>query len=231
MTQVKICGLRDAVSLHTVAEGEADFAGVGFVPGVRRSLTPEQARAVLDLFRSGLQGPSPRIVGLFANQPLEQVNALAQSCSLDLVQLCGQEPVEYCRGAAVPVIKVVHVRSDAAVAQETERVLGEVQRYIKAGALITLDRHVDGAPGGSGLSFNWEVAEQVAQRFPFLLAGGLTPENIGDAIQRVRPWGVDVSSGVETNGVKDPVKIRAFINNVRLHSNEQPYPEVPTKKR
>jgi phosphoribosylanthranilate isomerase len=95
--------------------------------------------------------------------------------------------------------------------------LVDLQRFRDAGHLVTLDRQVDGWPGGTGQSFDWDIAARLSQPGrEFLLAGGLTPDNVAQAIAKVRPWGVDVSSGVETGGVKDPEKIRAFVENARL---------------
>ena len=113
------------------------------------------------------------------------------------------------------MIKVVHV--DANPGQTaTDSLAGSVGRYTNAGHLVTLDRFMTGVPGGTGQSFDWDVAAQISQRgLRFLLAGGLTPDNVSQAIAHAAPWGVDVSSGVETNGVKDHDKIRRFIENAR----------------
>ena len=204
----------------------------------------------------------PRVVGLFADQPLEEVNRVIQACGLDAVQLCGQESPEYCRqvqlqalgqasdqashqvsnmasnrvstritGEApgqvpgqvpVEVIKVLHVPGTAAgeapenkakaVADLEER----LRSYRAAGCRITLDKLVEGLQGGTGQSFDWEIAAQMAQNgHEFLLAGGLTPDNVAQALAQARPWGVDVSSGVETDGKKDLEKMLAFIQNAR----------------
>ena len=215
MTYAKICGLRDPASLRVAAEAGADFVGVVFVPGVRRRVSLEHAQEMLEGFRQGPQDVRPRVVGLFADQPLEEVNRVAEACGLDQVQLCGQEPIEYCQQTIVPAIKVVHVRDTEVASQEAERILREVEVYTQAGALITLDRQASATPGGAGRPFDWAIAERVALHFPFLLAGGLTPDNVSDAIQHVHPWGVDVSSGVETGGIKDGQKVRAFLEAVR----------------
>ena len=117
--------------------------------------------------------------------------------------------------AGVGVIKVFHVTRDAAGPETSDRA-GLMRDFHTAGHLITLDRMVDGLQGGTGQTFDWDVAARLSgQGHDFLLAGGLTPENVGRAVAAVRPWGVDVSSGVETNGINDPDKIRAFVQNAR----------------
>ncbi len=94
----------------------------------------------------------------------------------------------------------------------------QVRLFRDAGHMVTLDRLVEGIPGGTGHSFNWEIAARLSERgHSFLLAGGLTPGNVAQAVAKVQPWGVDVSSGVETDGVKDHQKIKAFISNARMH--------------
>ena len=221
-TKAKICGLRDLGLLRAAAECGADLVGVVFVPGVRRRVPVEQAQEMLDTFRRERPNERPEVVGLFADQPTEEVNRVALACELDRVQLCGQEPVDYCRQISLPVTKVVHVHADREVAQETARVLREVEAYAEARASVTLDRHASTTPGGAGRAFDWAVATEVARRFPILLAGGLTPNNVAQAIHRVHPWGVDVSSGVERDGMKDRAKIAAFLESVRHADSSVP---------
>ena len=258
MTRIKICGIQRPDHAVAAAEAEADFIGLVFVPGRRRCLTIDAARDIVSRLRSS-GGDAPQVVGLFADQPLEEVVRIIQLCDLDLVQLCGQESIDYCGQVPVPVIKVLHVpnppnppllkggrervshyeiETDQAEVPpsgqggpggistptgqpgidfpDVDRLAQLVQSYRKAGHLVTLDRLVDGLPGGTGQSFDWEIAGRLSrQGHSFLLAGGLTPDNVARAISRVQPWGVDVSSGVETGGAKDPEQIRAFIRNVR----------------
>jgi phosphoribosylanthranilate isomerase len=215
MTRVKICGIRELADALVAAEAGADFVGLAFVPGRRRCLEPGAARDIVKGLRAS-GGPLPKVVGLFADQPLDEVNQTILTCGLDVAQLCGGEPLEYCEKVQCQVIKVVHVDAtvpgEAAVAALVEG----VRSYQDAGHLVTLDRLVEGLQGGTGHSFDWEVAASLSQRgLSFLLAGGLSPANVAQAVATVRPWGVDVSSGVETDGAKDHEKIRAFIENAR----------------
>ena len=215
MTRFKICGLRDSASAMAAAKSGADLLGFVFVEGVRRQLLPEIGLAVISEFRDSMDGGGPAIVGLFANQPAEFVNRVARLCALDYAQLCGGEPPEMWERLEVPIIRQVKVREDLPRACALDMMNRQVEEALRAGHHVALDKHEAGRLGGTGSTFDWNLALGVASRNRALLAGGLTPDNVGDAIRVARPWGVDVSSGVETGGVKDAAKIRAFAEAVR----------------
>lgn len=213
--KIKICGIQRPEDAVVAAEAGADFVGVVFVQGSHRRLDIRAAKRVVEVLRA-CPGHPPMLVGLFANQALDKVNEIIGVCDLNLAQLCGKEPLEYCSEVKAQVIKVVHVDVSSAIPEAVDRLAEEVGGYRAAGHLVTLDRLIEGVHGGTGFSFNWDIAAQLSQRgVSFLLAGGLAPDNISRAVTQVRPWGVDVSSGVETNGVKDHDKIRAFVNNAK----------------
>ena len=215
MIRVKICGVGNPGDACAAAEAGADFVGMVFVPERHRRITPDVAKGIVDSVRA-LDAPHPRMVGLFADQPLEEVNEIVAHCALDAVQLCGQEGVEYAARVECEVIKVIHVPASWRAPDDVPQMADWVREYADAGCLVTLDRLVEGIQGGTGQSFNLEVAASLSSRgFSFLLAGGLTPANVGRAISIVRPWGVDVSSGVETIGKKDRRKILRFVENAR----------------
>ena len=222
MTLFKICGLRELDHALTAADSGASFISFNFVPGVRRQVSPSHAARVIEEFRSLRDGGTPRVVGLFANQPVEDVKSIVRSCGLDLVQLCGDEPPEYWEEVNVPVLKMVRVRDagepEAAI-DSTRRTVAEI---VSAGHTPLLDTHREGHLGGTGHTFDWSIARAVSDAGPCMLAGGLTPENVGLAIETARPWAVDVSSGVETDGIKDPARIRAFADQVRSASDRLP---------
>jgi phosphoribosylanthranilate isomerase len=137
------------------------------------------------------------------------VNRVARRCHLGHAQISGDEPWEYLRGLDIPAVKVVRLAADDDLERVAEDVAGWQQRL--PSLLILVDSHAPGLYGGTGRQGDWELATRAARRFPFLLAGGLTPDNVGLAVQRVGPAGVDASSGLESNGVKDEAKIRAFV--------------------
>lgn len=238
MTLVKICGLRDAETAVEAAKAGADFIGLMFVAESRRRVTPQQCHDVVEavkgvrslpgeaIFEGPVRGEvsartwfgawaeaidqsaarwRPLVVGVFAGMTPDEVNDIADAAGLDLVQLSGGEDDDFVRQVHRPVIRVVHVHEGVS----SEDVEDRCVPGISAGLL--LDKGSSSALGGTGIAFDWGVATEVAERKPFLLAGGLTPENVTEAVERVNPWGVDVSSGVETDGTKDIEKIRAFI--------------------
>ena len=191
--------------------------GMIFVPHRHRILDARTgSRIAQAVGASSPPGQAPKIVGNFADQPQEEVNRIVTECGLDFVQLCGQESLEYCGQIDAEVIKVVHIDPSATGDDQLDIVAERVQTYTGVGHLVTLDRLVVGIQGGTGHSFDWSIAANLSQRgLPLILAGGLSPGNVAQAITEVAPWGVDVSSGVETNGVKDHNKIREFIKKSR----------------
>ncbi len=214
MTHVKICGFRSAGPLLAAVDAGADAVGLVFVPSARRCMTADEARAVLDETRASGR-TLPPIVGLFADQPLDEVRQTVETVGLDAVQLCGSEGVEYASQLGVPVYKVISIDAETPVSAQMPRIMVLQQRHALAGHRIVLDAQAPGEYGGTGRQFDWDLAADFAAAFEMVLAGGLSPDNVQDAVERVRPWGVDVSSGVETDGEKDPAKVRAFVEAVR----------------
>ncbi|GEM_PF-56396 len=195
---VKICGIRRPADAVVAAESGADFLGLMFWEGSRRRVTEDQARAILDAVRGRV-----KVVGVFVNEAPAEMNRLARDLGLDYVQLSGDEPDTIVSVLDVPAIQVIHVRGPVAA----ERIDG------CPADLVMLDAGRRGSYGGTGQAFDWSLAPAVERRV--FLAGGLHAGNVGEAVARVRPWGVDVSSGVEMAGEKDPALIREFIRVVR----------------
>jgi len=214
LVRVKICGVMEPAHAVVAGDSGADFIGMVFAP-TRRRVTLEQAREIVAAVRD--IDPRPACVGLFVDSPPDEVNRIADECGLDYVQLTGNVSTAHARAIERPVLKSVHV----AAAATAVAVLATVRDWYQAmrdrpGFRCLLD---SGSPergiyGGTGKTFDWGIAAEVAARFPVIVAGGLTPENVGAMVRQVRPWGVDVSSGVETVGRKDPAKIGAFIRAV-----------------
>lgn len=228
MTGFKICGLRDSANALVSAESGADLLGFNFVEGVRRQLQPDEGAEIISDFRSSVrsriksgsgsepvQEHPPRIVGLFANQSPQFVNRIIRLCELDYVQLCGDEPPEMWGMLDVPVIRQIRVREDLPRDRSLDMARRQVREVLDAGHHVLLDKHQVGQLGGTGIAFDWSLAREIAKDYRVTLAGGLTPDNVAEAIETVRPWAVDVSSGVETDGQKDPARIRAFAAAVR----------------
>jgi indole-3-glycerol phosphate synthase/phosphoribosylanthranilate isomerase len=202
--QVKICGLRTLEHIRAAIDAGADMLGLMFYEPSPRYIQPQQAQALLQAIENGLVAPD--VVGVFVNNDATYINEIVHQVGLHIVQLHGNEPPEFCQRIIRPVVKALRPQDMADI--------GKVRAYREAAWHILLDTPTH-KWGGSGIKHDWGIARSVAQEMPLLLAGGLTPENIEEAIQHVHPWGVDVSSGVETNGNKDASKIRAFIERVR----------------
>jgi phosphoribosylanthranilate isomerase len=213
--QIKICGLRNAEASLVAANAGANFLGFNFVEGVRRQLQPDEGTQIIAEYRAGLQKSGnanpPSLVGLFMNQDPDFVNEIARKAGLDYLQLCGDEDAEYISKVELPIIKMVRVK-DGTIPAELDQIVSPI---LNVNHSIILDVFDKKTPGGSGKSFDWSAAEGIANRENVMLAGGLNPENVQSAIAKLSPWGVDVASGVETDGIKDPERIKAFIQAAR----------------
>ena len=213
---IKICGIQDVDNAKVAAESGADLLGMVFVTQRRRTISADVAKSISSSIKA-LEIPSPKIVGLFSDQPIDEVNQYVESCNLDMVQLCGSESLQYCRSVCCEIIKVVQIPTASNASSDLSFVYDLIKPYSDSGYYITLDSLIPGYQGGTGHSFDWDIASDISKSgHSFLLAGGLTPDNVSDAIKRVNPLGVDVSTGVETNGIKDPKKIASFIENARI---------------
>ena len=171
------------------AEAGADFVGLVFVPGRRRRVDVDRGRRLASSLRENLEKP-PKVVGLFADQPLEEVHTVVRRCDLDMVQLCGEESLDYCGQVEAPLIKVIHVPNGLGVKDTSSTLAPGMATLSERGCLITLDRKVEGLQGGTGRTFDWDVATALSKEgFAFLLAGGLTPENVALAVREGRALG------------------------------------------
>lgn len=198
---VKICGIASFEAAQAALDDGADLIGFVFAPS-RRRIAVAQAAIIAAAF------PALARVGVFVNQPLDEVQEIADQCNLDYIQLHGDESDAYCQSLHRPVIRALRVGPDFSAIH-----LAKCTHCSYA----LLDTLVPGQAGGTGVSFDWQtIRQRIGQtKIPFIVAGGLTPETVGTAIQRLQPDGVDVSGGVETAGRKDPEKIRQFIKAAR----------------
>ncbi len=194
--RVKICGVTRAEDAHVAARLGADALGFNLWPGSRRHVSADAVRAIVDALP-----PFVVPVGVFVNQPAAEVAALASRAGVAMVQLHGDESPRDFAGFPLPVLKAVRVSAAAS--------LDALAAWPARG--FVLDAPSEGF-GGSGTTFDWALARAAAGRYPVLLAGGLTAENVQEAIRTVQPWGVDVASGVESApGVKDPDRMARFV--------------------
>jgi phosphoribosylanthranilate isomerase len=197
VVKVKICGVCDAAGAASAVESGADLIGFHFCSSQRR-VTPEEARAIVE----GLT-LRPQVVGVFIDQEPDEVRQIADFVGLDLLQLHGSEAPGFDAGR--PAMKVLKVRD------------GEIPDAEGWPDPIMLDSWSADQRGGTGRSWDWELARQLLSTRRVFIAGGLEPGNVGKVVSVFKPYGVDVSSGVESSvRVKDPDKVRAFVHAVRL---------------
>jgi phosphoribosylanthranilate isomerase len=206
---VKIDGLRRPEHARAAVLAGADLVGFIFAPA-RRRVTPEEARACLDAARDAAGDRTVLGVGVFVDAPAAEVNAVVDAAGLDLVQLHGDEPPDLLAQLTRPTLKAFRPRAGSNP-REVEAAFGRYRAVGNAPLVFLLDGYSPHAAGGEGVRADWAVAAEMARHDPVMLAGGLTPGNVAEAIARVRPLAVDVSSGVETDGVKDPAKVAAFV--------------------
>ena len=206
MIKVKICGITNPEDALQAVGAGADALGFVFFAQSPRSVSEDQVREIVKLLP-----PFVTRVGLFVNADTEQINRTMLSCQLDLAQLHGDEAPELFGRLDCRAIKALRVQDRSCLLDH--------QRYPGAGLL--LDAWSPDRYGGTGESFDWELAAEIARQRPVILAGGLTPENVAAAVRAVQPYAVDVSSGVETApGRKDPHKLRSFIRNAKETTHE-----------
>jgi phosphoribosylanthranilate isomerase len=197
MVRIKICGICDLAAATASVEAGADLLGFHFCSSQRR-VTPEEAKAIIDAL-----DVRPRIVGVFIDQDAGEVREIADFVDLDLLQLHGSEAPGFDAGR--PVMKVVKVKD------------GHIPGAHDWPDPIMLDSWSADQRGGTGRTWDWELARPLLSKRQVFIAGGLEPGNVGKVVSEFKPYGVDVSSGVEASvRVKDPEKIRAFIRAVRL---------------
>lgn len=198
--RVKICGITNLRDAHRALDLGADALGFVFFPGSPRAVSPEMARRIIETLP-----PLVTTVGVFVNETIDDVREVRRMTGIALVQLHGDESPEAANALGPSVIKTIRVKGIES--------FGEIDRYQPRAFL--LDAHTDAEYGGTGQRFAWDLAKHV-EGVPFFLAGGLTPDNVAEAIAATRPYGVDVSSGVESEpGHKDPVRLKAFIENAK----------------
>lgn len=204
MTKIKICGIKTVRDALAAIEAGADYLGFNFYPKSPRFIERQACAEITSVLKR--EYPQVRLMGVFVNSSVEEVKDTLQICSLDLAQLHGDETPE--------MISAFNGKAFKAFRGIPENVDGFARNDAPA---FLLDASVKGIYGGSGVTADWDGAAELAQAYPLLLAGGLTPENVVEAVSRVKPWGVDVASGVESApGEKDAGKLVEFVKAVRV---------------
>ena len=205
-TKVKICGITSLEDARFVSGALAHYMGFVFYEESPRQVSPAKAGAMINW----LHGPD--CVGVFVNQPLDDVNMIGRQTGIDYVQLHGNENPDYCSLVDKPIIKAIHVEEGDSSADLNRR----IEPYLDYVEYLLFDTKIDRQWGGTGQVFDWSILDEVAQGVPYFLAGGLNAENIREACRQVHPFAVDVSSGLEAEpGTKDFDKVEAFMEEMR----------------
>jgi phosphoribosylanthranilate isomerase len=206
MTKIKICGIKTVDDALAAMDAGADLLGFNFYPNSPRYISVGQCRDVMSVMRKYGQ---ITYVGVFVNASVAEIRATMETAALTLAQLHGDETSE--------MIRSLDGRAFKAFRGVPDRLNGFAREDAPA---LLVDASVKGAYGGTGMTADWKSAAELAKHIPLLLAGGLTPENVAEAVRQVRPWGVDVASGVESSpGMKDAAKMKAFVKAVKRLEN------------
>jgi phosphoribosylanthranilate isomerase len=198
MTKIKICGIKTVTDALAAREAGADLIGFNFYPKSPRYIDVGRCRDIMSVMR---RYGHIIYVGVFVNASVAEVRATMETCGLSLAQLHGDETPE--------ILSALDGRAFKAFRGVPQNLNGFAKEDAPA---LLVDASVKGTYGGTGVTADWNRAAELAKKYPLLLAGGLTPENVAEAVRQVRPWGVDVASGVESvPGEKDAIKMKAFV--------------------
>lgn len=211
--KIKICGIRTFEDAMLMVESGVDILGFNFYPQSPRYISPGNCMRLVVHLETALREEMSRItmMGVFVNSERDNMHAIFRDCHLDMIQLSGDEQPEVLELLGERSFKVLRPTTYAEFSEAVER----YPRRTMAPAWM-IDTYRPGEYGGTGQTADWDLLRQIAQTAPILVAGGLNAANVGEAIRRINPWGVDVASGVESApGVKDPQKVRAFVQAVR----------------
>ncbi len=209
-TRIKICGMTRLDQVEAAVEAGVDALGFIFAPESPRKIDPKNAREII----TGLP-PFVDAVGVFVNEDPEVVEEIVNYCGLTVIQLHGTESEGYCKKLTCRILKAFSIGSDGLARNDLD-----MASYVDVVSGFLLDTFHKDMDGGTGVAFDWSFLETIRPPGPLILAGGLSSGNVGEAIQRVRPFAVDVNSGVEVEpGIKDIEKIRLVVSEVRKADN------------
>lgn len=211
-TKVKICGLTSLEDARFASGALAHYLGFIFYEKSPRYIAHAEAGAIINWIEG------PECVGVFVNQPLDDINMISRQTGIDLVQLHGNESPEYCELVDKPVIKVIHVKPGSSQAELKKA----IEPYLSRVDYLMFDTKIDGKWGGTGQTFDWSLLKDMAGGKPFFLSGGLNEHNISKACKQIHPYAVDLSSSLESEpGIKDFDKVEAFMEEMRDIWEEQ----------
>jgi len=220
MTKIKFCGIKTLQDALAAIDTGADYLGFNFYPKSVRFIEKKTCAEITSVLKR--EHPQIKLVGVFVNSSVDEVKNILDTCSLDLVQLHGDETPEMLNAFNGKAFKAIRLSAQFVETSihpllSAQSVDKSVHPFPSVGnPAFLVDAAVKGVYGGSGVTADWSAAAELAKEYPLLLAGGLTPENVADAVRQVKPWGVDVASGVESAaGEKDSAKMSAFVKAVK----------------
>ena len=201
--QIKICGIRTIEAAEAAVKYEANYIGFIFVKGSKREISPQKCLEITNSIKNEFPNTKVKFVGLFGDQDLSEIDEILDKTDLDMVQLCGEKDFDM----SIPSIRQIRIKES----DSSSQVLDYVQKALLVHNYVVLDSYHEKKLGGTGNKFDWNKAKNVIGLTNVLVSGGLDTENIESFIKNFSPYGIDTSSGVETNGVKDLEKIKKFI--------------------
>ena len=206
MVKIKICGLRSKRDIEIVNRYKPDYIGFIFAPS-KRVITKEEGKEFIELLDKDIKS-----VGVFVNEKFEKVIEIAEYCNLDIVQLHGEESVEYLK----KIDKKYEVWKAFSVKSSEKKLKNKLEEYREVSDLFLLDAYSKDARGGTGETFDWELIEGISKKNRVALAGGIKATNIKKAVDLVQPEIIDISSGVEVEGIKDEKKISEIMKKIKF---------------
>ena len=208
-TKIKICGIKDINNAKVVIDNNADYLGLNFIQESKRYINESKSESLVKEIKNYKlkKNSQIKLAGLFANENYNHINKFSELLDIDVIQLCGNENVKYIKKITKPVIKQIHIKET----NDFSEILSDVEMYFSVSKHIILDCYSKYSKGGTGEKFNWDKYKSIIEMDDIFVAGGLNPNNIGNLMENFSPWGLDVSSGVETNGEKNALKITEFI--------------------
>ena len=206
--QVKICGIKNIEAAEASIENGANYLGFNFIKSSKRLISPEDSLLIVNKVRKSFPGKNFKCVGLFDKELFSEVEKIVEYSKLDMIQLCGDGDMD----SSIPSIKQIRIKPE----DKEDEIIKKIQDYLMIHNYVILDTFKEGKLGGTGEKFDWNSLKNIIRTTNVFTSGGLNLSNISDLIKNFKPFAIDVSSGVETQGEKDPIKIKDFLVKANL---------------
>ena len=207
--QVKICGIKDIEAAKASIENGADYLGFNFIKASKRLISPDDSQYIVNKVRNMYPKKKFKCVGLFDKELFSDAENIVEFSKLDMIQLCGEGDID----TSIPSIKQIRVKPE----DSEDKIIKKIQQYLMIHNYVILDTYKEGKLGGTGEKFDWNSLKNIISTTNVFTSGGLDEDNIPNLIKNFKPFAIDVSSGVETEGKKDPIKIKSFLKKARIN--------------